>query len=811
MKFTRILFALILCTSSVFSAPKSRTELAAENIAAMPSGVVGVVTAQKIRDALQAVIDNAPNWKSDLVFNVKAYGAKGDGTTNDTAALAACFAAAPEGATIYFPGGTYLTTTYLTIGANHQTIIGYGAKIISNATGQDRKFLVSGRTGIKFIGLRIDGGNYTVLTPATAFDTYKPSTHPGTIHFVDSTDCEVQSCEINNVNWPITLLGACDNIAVRSCDFASYMSAIYGYFSGSGAIHSPAPKRIAVESCRFYAGLIPPITPSPEGSARVYPANPVHCTGAIKFRLAHDLDWYYPAGFTISNNRITAAGMMGIEIQAGANDSTITGNSIADVDNGISLSHIQRATVTGNTIRNVNYCGIELDGRTDGLTAEPSNEVIALTGNVVDCRDEYGRPFNFHNNVGIVLSNISRRVNISGGVLAYCKTGVVVQGASGNILLSGVQIITNGVTGDAGLDTGSQAILIYQNTGQVDINGCYLAPSGTERQRMVYINTSSNVRISGGSITSNLACVYLYDSSDVTIDGVELRAGSSVGGVINGFAVVESYAADCLRFKLRNCTLKGTFTEGVYLYASGSGKTISDVTIENNNTEQAAVTGFKMLLPNPSVGTIGRVVAHGNSGPGNISEQNNLSLGAITITGTFSDSPTWEVINCEWETTLNLQTAVNNAGKRKRITLTTDSGFVAITPTGSQTINGATGSYTLRGQWSSVELISDGTNWKAVSDPASTGLKVIGSASFSIDFGSVNSGDEATVQVSVPCAGTTGTPSVALGWSAALPSGLVIKQARVTALNQVSITARNVSGSTIGAATVTGRATVFEY
>ena len=55
------------------------------------------------------------NWSSGhntpTVFNVKAYGAKGDGSTNDAAAItAAITAAAVNGGTVYFPAGTYLSS-----------------------------------------------------------------------------------------------------------------------------------------------------------------------------------------------------------------------------------------------------------------------------------------------------------------------------------------------------------------------------------------------------------------------------------------------------------------------------------------------------------------------------------------------------------------------------------------------------------------------------------------------------------------------------------------------------------------------------
>lgn len=81
----------------------------------------------------------------------------------------------------------------------------------------------------------------------------------------------------------------------------------------------------------------------------------------------------------------------------------------------------------------------------------------------------------------------------------------------------------------------------------------------------------------------------------------------------------------------------------------------------------------------------------------------------------------------------------------------------------------------------------------------------------SLDYGSISAGAEATLTVTVTGAVTTNTPTVELGWSAALEDGIIVKQAWVSGSNTVSVRVANVSGSPIDPASVTCRATVTNY
>jgi hypothetical protein len=65
--------------------------------------------------------------KGGAVYNVKAYGAVGDGTTDDTAAIQAAYNAVPAtGGDVIFPPGTYLITTGLSFSKPGVRLIGLG-------------------------------------------------------------------------------------------------------------------------------------------------------------------------------------------------------------------------------------------------------------------------------------------------------------------------------------------------------------------------------------------------------------------------------------------------------------------------------------------------------------------------------------------------------------------------------------------------------------------------------------------------------------------------------------------------------------
>jgi len=95
--------------------PQSPTPV---KLADVRSTTLGTPSQMVAASQLPPVINlSAIEDKGGQVFNVRAYGAKGDGTTNDTAAVQAAINAANTagGGTVYFPAGTYLIAGALSI------------------------------------------------------------------------------------------------------------------------------------------------------------------------------------------------------------------------------------------------------------------------------------------------------------------------------------------------------------------------------------------------------------------------------------------------------------------------------------------------------------------------------------------------------------------------------------------------------------------------------------------------------------------------------------------------------------------------
>jgi hypothetical protein len=115
------------------------------------------------------------------VCNVKAFGAAGNGSTDDTTAIQAAINAAGSGGNILLPVGNYVVSSQIQVTANYQTIYGYGATIECNLASANDCFMIGSTSnalltrGVSVYGLHLAPGPNTSAN--SGFRDNAQSTH----------------------------------------------------------------------------------------------------------------------------------------------------------------------------------------------------------------------------------------------------------------------------------------------------------------------------------------------------------------------------------------------------------------------------------------------------------------------------------------------------------------------------------------------------------------------------------------------------------------------------------------------------------
>lgn len=164
--------------ASATSASSSAALAAAIAIGDVDAAIAALVAnkASAGGQALAALLDERVGY-----LNVKTFGAKGDGATDDTAAIAAAYAALAPGATLVIPPGTYLAR--ITPPSGSRTIA-YGATLKAPTGSTAVAVNLAGKTGVTIEGLAVNGNSVAVHGVHTA---------AGTTDLV-LTDVEVYGC-----------------------------------------------------------------------------------------------------------------------------------------------------------------------------------------------------------------------------------------------------------------------------------------------------------------------------------------------------------------------------------------------------------------------------------------------------------------------------------------------------------------------------------------------------------------------------------------------------------------------------------------
>lgn len=381
-----------------------------------------LVPQESLRRTIGSTSANTPSPRISNPVQVSWYGAVGDGTADDTAAiLAAMTAAGPGGVTFFTPGKTYKTTSQINIPSDYLTISGYGAIITSATAAQWGKFSLNSRTGVKILGLRFNCLYSTVASQGYA-----------TIDIGTSTETLVRDCEINDTPMGVRISGACVRTTIEKCRFYKNFLAIN---SDDDTVSGPTYNRIVGNTIRTGLDTV--------GTAG---------SGAIKMDDSTATANSY-AGHVVALNQITTAGQVGIELFDNVNGCAIATNTIYGCQWGITCAQVSVLSLTGNIVRACTLFGIEMVAATE----------CSLNGNVVDGKNTSGTNVG---EIGIILNNCSR-CSVSGGAVRNITNTSLWAVDSDAVGFTGVQVFSPYI----GIEIKNTTDYIVSNCGLIATTG----------------------------------------------------------------------------------------------------------------------------------------------------------------------------------------------------------------------------------------------------------------------------------------------------------------------------------------------------
>jgi hypothetical protein len=363
----------------------------------------------------------SPQMPNGGVFDVKAYGAVGNGSTDDATAIGNCltaagtYAASNGGATVVFPPGKYKWNSVKEVKSD-TTIYAYGAHFIGNSTaGFLKNYGSTPAAGYTT-------GNQRITILGGTWDGVGQSAASGVsynlVDFRNARGINIRDAVFRNVpGLNAILLTAVEYTWVQSCRFEGYR-VVADTQSGTGnAIRMSMDSSnntcnfITMHGCHVgsaidgsgLASFRCGIGSHEDASGKYYTG--VRVIGnSFDDTVGASVLGHSWASAVISDNNFRAPGWEAVEMQVVNNTSTsrititgntindptfpgiffndgpfhqvaITGNVITNPTSGLQLEGLVGSTVTGNAIHNPSQVGIKLNSCS--YTVVGSNSIIA--------------------------------------------------------------------------------------------------------------------------------------------------------------------------------------------------------------------------------------------------------------------------------------------------------------------------------------------------------------------------------------------------------------------------------------------------
>jgi parallel beta-helix repeat protein len=407
------------------------------------------------------------------LFNVKDFGATGDGVTDDTAAITAAVEAARAagGGDVYVPTGTYIVSGHnepsdgaiMLYDNIHLYGDGMGATNIKVADGWNMKMTGVIRTeygvatnNVTVDNLTIDGNRANVTSKIDGwFNGYAPGKegHDSniTLDHVEVKDCSGYGFDPHEQTWNLTISNCVSHGNHLDGFVADYI--VGGTYTNNVAYNND---RHGFNLCTSSNDLVV--------SNNIAYGNGDN--GITVQRGSENITW--PHDITISNNTVYDNGIDGIQIKL-ADHITVADNEVFDNGkNGIRLYGTDHNTITGNNVYNNSQSQAnafeEIRIQSYDETSGVSGLYYASTNNVIENNTiggadsdsnygvrEYADGSDYNTVTGNIISGFSvASVALSGGHSSWDHYSVI--DYTGNNALSGTNA-ADSIDAGAGNDT----------------------------------------------------------------------------------------------------------------------------------------------------------------------------------------------------------------------------------------------------------------------------------------------------------------------------------------------------------------------
>ena len=525
-------------TSWTFTLNTNALSNAAHTVLAQATNTSGVT-------ASKSITVNVSN--SGVTLNVVNFGATGNGSTNDTAAINAAIAALTSGATLLFPCGTYLVTSQLTINISNVTVDGSGCATIHNTGGGTVGFLIgpsnpnygsavaltstASELGTSFTtvsNLGVAAGDYVLLQEGGE-DSSQGSTNTG----CDTVGCRGELLKVASVSGNTvavtTALHDTYDPSVNSATAQKLLNPLTGIavqnitFDGNGGSNTGVVYgfRMVGVSESTISGVTSKNT---QGSAIIAYAD-----------------------FNVSWNNITVTGA-----GSAACGSAVWLQSQGNVTiNGMSLSSLNPGAPGSGCLNNGAF-GFE-------LIQSANSTVSNLT---VDSTGVSGRPFK----TGSARWNTWNSVTVKNVITNY--NGISIEYYSSHNTFNSCVVSNNG---GSGTGTGNAGINSFGNFNQYNtFNNCTVSGNGNVQFLIssfddLRLGQDSNATINGGTFTgtNSVEPVIEVEGASVYIHNATISGPGSAGIGFNSYGI------------------NGCINNNTFVASSGLGSSISSSSSSN--------------------------------------------------------------------------------------------------------------------------------------------------------------------------------------------------------------------------------------